>query len=77
MRRTYLWVLFLLTLALALHGFAQTGNSAPNGAHYNLNIIGVEDAKTAPMTGLRPAHDFRCAWKQELSRNQQDLSHPG
>ena len=28
-----------------------TGNGAPNGAHYNLNIIGVPRDKTADMTG--------------------------
>lgn len=28
-----------------------TGNGAPNGAHYNLNIIGVPKNKTADMTG--------------------------
>jgi len=27
------------------------GNGAPNGAHYNLNIIGVPKGKTATMTG--------------------------
>ncbi len=32
-------------------GFTQTGNGAPNGAHYNLNIIGVENPKTDPLTG--------------------------
>lgn len=30
---------------------AQTGNGAPSGAHYNLNIIGVPKDKTADMTG--------------------------
>lgn len=29
----------------------QTGNGAPSGAHYNLNIIGVPKGKTAAMTG--------------------------
>ena len=28
-----------------------TGNGAPSGAHYNLNIIGVENPKTDPMVG--------------------------
>lgn len=28
-----------------------TGNGAPSGAHYNLNIIGVKNAKTTDMTG--------------------------
>jgi hypothetical protein len=30
---------------------AATGNGAPSGAHYNLNIIGVPKNKTASMTG--------------------------
>jgi hypothetical protein len=30
---------------------ATTGNGAPSGAHYNLNIIGVENPKNPPMTG--------------------------
>jgi hypothetical protein len=30
---------------------ALTGNGAPNGAHYNLNIIGVPKDKSADMTG--------------------------
>src|SRR5439155_9228767 len=29
---------------------AQTGNGAPSGTHYNLNIIGKEDCPTDPMT---------------------------
>src|SRR5213595_2121626 len=29
---------------------ATTGNGAPSGAHYNLNIIGVSKDKTATMT---------------------------
>jgi len=28
-----------------------TGNGAPSGPHYNLNIIGVENAKNPPMAG--------------------------
>jgi hypothetical protein len=31
--------------------FAQTGNGAPNGPHYNLNIIGVENPKSSTLTG--------------------------
>ena len=30
---------------------AETGNGAPSGAHYNLNIIGVDKGKTPDMTG--------------------------
>jgi hypothetical protein len=44
------WVLILLC-CIAISAHAQTGNGAPNGAHYNLNIIGVENPKTDPMTG--------------------------
>ena len=41
---------------LAAPAFAQTGNGAPSGTHYNLNIIGIkaddtEDCKKAEMTG--------------------------
>src|SRR5437899_5267726 len=31
--------------------YAGGGNGAPSGAHYNLNIIGVERGKSSPMTG--------------------------
>jgi len=34
-----------------LFGIDTTGNGAPSGAHYNLNIIGVPRGKTADMTG--------------------------
>src|SRR5438132_14336337 len=51
MQRTCFCVLLLLVLAFATPGFTQTGNGAPNGAHYNLNIIGVENPKTDPLTG--------------------------
>ena len=51
MRHARLCVLLLAALALARPALSQNGNGAPNGAHYNLNIIGVEDPKTDPMTG--------------------------
>lgn len=41
--------LMLLTLG-ASPANAGTGNGAPTGAHYNLNIIGMSKAKTADMT---------------------------
>ncbi len=50
-RVTILAIVFLLTLSFTLPAFAGTGNGAPSGAHYNLNIIGVPKNKTAPMTG--------------------------
>lgn len=46
-----LFVSPLLLLAIAIPAAAQNGNGAPSGPHYNLNIIGVERGKTAPMTG--------------------------
>ena len=33
------------------NGVSQTGNGAPSGAHYNLNIIGVKKDKSPNMTG--------------------------
>lgn len=40
-----------LIVAAAVPAYAQTGNGAPSGPHYNLNIIGVDKGKTAPLTG--------------------------
>lgn len=37
--------------AALVQGQQATGNGAPSGAHYNLNIIGVPKGKTADMTG--------------------------
>ena len=46
------WILALLVTAIASPALAQGGgNGAPSGAHYNLNIIGVENPKKADMTG--------------------------
>ena len=42
-------VVLLATLGAGLVS-AGTGNGAPSGAHYNLNIIGVPKEKTADMT---------------------------
>jgi len=51
MRYARLCVFLLTTLALARPALSQNGNGAPNGAHYNLNIIGVENPKTSTLTG--------------------------
>jgi hypothetical protein len=43
----------ILAVGLALGtaaAVAQTGNGAPSGAHYNLNILGKEECPTDPMT---------------------------
>ena len=42
--------LFLTILGLASFAFG-TGNGAPSGAHYDLNINGVTNPKTQPLTG--------------------------
>ena len=47
--------LFMVTLVVAISltlgfGIALAGNDAPSGPHYNLNIIGVENAKNPDMT---------------------------
>jgi hypothetical protein len=46
---------YALILAIGLAAgtaasFAQTGNGAPSGPHYNLNILGKEQCPTDPMT---------------------------
>ena len=51
MKQSCAWCIAVLTLALAVPAYAQTGNGAPSGSHYNLNIIGVDKGKTATMTG--------------------------
>lgn len=48
-RFTILAITMLVALSMVAPAFA--GNGAPNGAHYNLNIIGVSQDKTAPMDG--------------------------
>jgi hypothetical protein len=46
------WFGAALIVGLAVPATAQTGNGAPSGPHYNLNIIGVEKGKTSStMTG--------------------------
>lgn len=51
MKRFVFSLAILLALAVMAPAEAQTGNAAPPGAHYSLNIIGVEKGKTADMTG--------------------------
>lgn len=49
-----LLLLLLIVTAGAITGFAQkttTGNGAPSGPHYDLNIIGVTQGKNPPLTG--------------------------
>ena len=51
MRRCYLGLVLAITFALAIPVHSQTGNGAPSGPHYDLNIIGVTNGKTPPLTG--------------------------
>jgi len=44
-------VLSLALVVASVPALAQTGNGAPSGAHYNLNIIGVENPKNSTLTG--------------------------
>lgn len=44
-------VVMLVAFSLTMPAYSQTGNGAPNGAHYNLNIIGVENPKSSTLTG--------------------------
>lgn len=45
----FLFTFLLIFSLIGINVFADNG--APNGAHYNLNIIGVSNPKTADMTG--------------------------
>ncbi len=57
------FVLFMLLCAVAASPLlAQTGNLAPNGPHYNLNIIGVQKDKTADMSGTQGHTIFVPLW---------------
>ena len=44
-------VLAALSFNTAQASTSTTGNGAPSGAHYNLNLVGVDKGKTADMTG--------------------------
>jgi hypothetical protein len=48
--KTAVMIAFGLAVGTAA-ALAQTGNGAPNGPHYNLNILGKEQCPTDPMTG--------------------------
>jgi len=50
--KKYIAIISIFTLVIMpMLAIAETGNGAPSGAHYNLNIIGVPKNKTADMTG--------------------------
>ena len=63
MKRTIVvLVVLLLVLVAAMPAAAQTGNGAPSGAHYNLNIIGVPKEKSADMTNNNGHRIFVSLW---------------
>ena len=51
MQRVSLLLLVFLAVLVTVPSFSQTGSGAPSGAHYNLNIIGVENPKNSTLTG--------------------------
>lgn len=57
MKKTLIVSAIVLSIAIATYivisaePTTATGNGAPSGPHYNLNIIGVPKGKTADMTG--------------------------
>jgi hypothetical protein len=55
-------ILAMLGLLLPLT-LAQADNGAPNGAHYNLNLIGVAKDKTATMDGSSGHTIFVPLWR--------------
>ena len=50
------------TNTLVRSSSVQTGNGAPRGGHYSLNIIGVPKGKTASMTGDNGHRIFVPLW---------------
>jgi hypothetical protein len=51
MKKVLIGLAVLGTMCAAMPSWAGGGNGAPTGPHYNLNIIGVDNPKTSPMTG--------------------------
>ncbi len=64
MKRLFISALILGSTIVGSQALAQNG--APNGAHYNLNIIGVPKGKTADMTGSSGRTIF--VWDSGTSR---------
>ncbi len=51
MKKLIIAIVCLALVVGVVPTIAATGNGAPSGAHYNLNIIGVKNPKTATMDG--------------------------
>ena len=71
--------LFLITLVFAISltlgfGIALAGNGAPKGPHYNLNIIGVDNAKSAKMIDSKRHTIFVPLYSPKTVHNNRDGS---
>ena len=51
MKKGLIGLAILCTMCAAIPSWAGGGNGAPTGPHYNLNIIGMDNPKSSPMTG--------------------------
>src|SRR5262245_2715417 len=47
-----------VAVAILISVYVFAGNGAPSGAHYNLNLIGVQNPKTADMSGSQGPRIF-------------------
>jgi len=59
-----------LVFAIVTPTFAGGGNGAPSGAHYNLNLIGMEKGKSADMTDSNRRTIFIALNNQEGSNSR-------
>lgn len=62
MKNCRIMVTVFATVVLWVNAALATGNGAPSGPHYNLNIIGVSKDKTAEMTGTSGHTIFVPLW---------------
>jgi hypothetical protein len=62
------------TVGPAVAGNTSTGNGAPSGAHYTLNVIGVSKDKTAAMDGNNGSRIFVPLWgKAKINLTEGDF----
>ncbi|HEX5769891.1 MAG TPA: hypothetical protein VFY11_02930, partial [Nocardioidaceae bacterium] len=60
--------------APALAGVDATGNGAPSGSHYTLNVIGVSKDKVASMDGNNGSRIFVPLWgKAKINLTEGDF----
>ena len=72
-------LLAVMLVATAAPAFAQNGggNGAPNGGHYNLNIIGVSNPKGQPLTDSNRHTIFVALGKQNAGVTSKIYLSPG